>query len=256
MGKFDLLFRMNILLINFGSKLLGFIRSFNLCNRRLLKKNISITKNNKKCSILGLGPSLNKLDFSLIEDSDIICVNRFSIFAEEKKINVVPKIYILLDNYFFNEGLALTKNFIKKYSETQFILNLKFKNKIKDCENVYFVGTNNSIIKKRDKLSLLKNLHFGNNVLHSALEIAFALNYEEVQLFGCDFNSFCKYRQVHCYNDELAKSQNIKHYDELFNYSFSHFVHTKLNEYATYNGIKVINYSEGSILDAYTRGTI
>ena len=76
------------------------------------------------------------------------------------------------------------------------------------------------------------------------------MGYKDINLLGCDFNSFASTKQNHCYDDK-APARLYPMYEELFAYSFAAKDHTDLQQYAMKLGCRIVNRTEGSLIDAY-----
>lgn len=257
MDKFELLFKFNIFFLNV---VLIFFRlkryTFNLKTKRELKKNKFLyqIERKKRCYILGLGPSLIKENLESL-NGDIIVVNRFYKIKEANKINV--KYYVITDNEFYiGNAFNELKEAITFFPKAVFIFNNKYKEIIKkeygEQSRFYFIENCNSVLPDKRKLRVEKPLPISLNCVCTALFIALALQYPEIILLGCDFNSFAKSEMAHCY-DEKNKKRIWKLYYELFCYSFVSKVHDKINEYALYNNLKIINKTPMSLLDSYPK---
>lgn len=258
MEKYDVLFSLNKLIFNVYGKVLN-IRRYPLLrqDKKLLKKNKELKKikKSKHCFIIGLGPSLKNVDFKKL-DGDIIVTNRF--FKVEGTEHINPILYVFSDNDFFNGKCDNDLNLaIKKYPNTQFILNGQYSDSIrkrfpKNDNFFYFYSWNGFLKGKKDKIDCCKVLPMSNNVVCTAIYAALYMQYDEIVLLGCDFNSFASTKAVHAYKENDDKRLWTMS-SELFQYSFAADLHTQLNIYANLNNQKIINATNGSLIDAYER---
>jgi hypothetical protein len=107
------------------------------------------------------------------------------------------------------------------------------------------------LVTKKMKLNLCKEIPIMPNVILSAIYISMALGYDEIKLFGVDFNLFCELRQSHCYADDYVDDYSLT--DNLFLYSFVSHFHEELNAYANINSIRINNMNEDSLLQSYNK---
>ena len=88
------------------------------------------------------------------------------------------------------------------------------------------------------------------NVVGAAILTLMLMGYKNINLLGCDFNSFASTTQEHCYQD-YSKARLYPLYQELFAYSFAAKDHTDLSLLAEKMGCRITNRTKGSLIDAY-----
>lgn len=257
MGKFDFLFELDRCILGIGGRLLSLSRiplyiknSSSLRNNKMLKQK----KNVEKCYVCGLGPSLRNIDLSKL-DGDTIVVNRFYKFPNN--FHFKPTFYCLIDEGFYNgESVNDLRKAFTQYPNTCFVLNGKYKRLInrmfKEKSDVYYAFIGNGYLNKHSSIDFTKILPIVNNVVLFSILLALFLEYKEIILLGCDFNSFASLKPSHCYKDK-EKERKWSMAFELFIYSFAADLHMRLNEYAVLHNIKIINATKGSLIDAYPR---
>ena len=254
MDKYTLLFKLDKMFIDFlclGMTITRF--PFFVKNRGARKRNVKLMeyKCSKKCYILGLGPSLKNVDLSLL-DGDVIATNRFINFEGGK--GVTPKYYVLADKAFYEKDIELTQKAMEKFPETAFVFDGKYsgnKNFI-NKNNVFYAYMWQGYCNSKRKMDFTKRLPQLGNVVCLAISLAIYCGYEEIYLLGCDFNSFASQKAIHCYEEKDSGRLWTMSY-ELFCYSFVSDIHNELNKIANKKGLKIINITEGSLIDAYVK---
>lgn len=256
MGKYDLLFRMNIVVQDLGGKLLHIKRiPYLIGERKSLKKNSELFQKKKsdKCYIIGLGPSLKKINLGLL-DGDTIATNRFFRVDQEKAIT--PTFYIFMDDAFYcGSAVDDLKTACREYPNTAFILNGKYH---RESETIlppgtyaYYMYAWKGLFSGKEKLAMDRVMPAFGNVACCAIAVALSLGYKEILLLGCDFNSFATQKPEHAYYEDASRNKLRSLADELFCYSFEADLHNVFAKYAQKNGIKIKNGSEGSLIDSY-----
>lgn len=258
MGKFEKLFKLNKVFFKLYGLLL-YVKRFNLLlrNRQEIKGNVEIKKQKRsnKCFIIGLGPSLKNIDLSKL-DGDIIVTNRFNLV--ENAENFDPVAYVIIDNLFYNrEYKKDLLEAIKAFPGTFFVFNGTYKNnldkKILDkTKHAFIYYWNGFLDGERDNIDLTKVLPIMSNVTCAAEFVALYMGYSEINLLGCDFNSFASLKKNHVYKDD-NEDRLWTMSNELFQYSFAADLHCQLDKYSRKHGQRIYNITEGSLIDAYER---
>lgn len=226
------------------------------------KKYLNINEN-KRCFIIGTGPSINELDDNFIKylkKEDIIAVNSF--FKIEKLCQVTPKYYALIDDVFWRESwvfgfkdvLNHYKNgnvmFITDYRSKKILDNLEF------SENTIFLHSKKFPASKIS-CDISKNLHVGINVISSCIQTALFLGYKEIYLLGCDYNSFATIQDEHAYDDSDEIYEIKDRLGMLLSfYTHATRIHYLLRDLANQRMVKIINLTQNSLLDAYPKKNI
>lgn len=256
MGKFETLFKLDLIAQDIYGNAITLMRKISTHNlKHLMKKNIEL-KNQREssiCNILGLGPSLKYVDYKHLE-GDIIVVNRFHKFD---KGEIKPTFYILSDGAFFQEPLIdeLVEMY-NLYPQTIFLLDGMsydiIKKKLPDDDRVYYIFNGGGVFNHKKHNDYSKWVPIKYNVVAEAIGVAMYMNYEEIHLYGCDFNSFASQKAVHCY-EEVDNNRLISLSFELFCYSFAAYIHSELSQYAKEHNIHIINNTKESLIDSYIR---
>jgi hypothetical protein len=165
---------------------------------RLVGLGVVLTENEKKlqsfrdkhkgerCFIIGNGPSLNKLDLTLMKGEITFGVN--GIYLNQEKMGFLPTYYVIED-YLIAEDRASEINDLKgpiKFVPT--FLDYTLKN---DSNTVNF----NAYMNYSDKLfeplfsdDCLRKIGVGGSVTFMCLQLAFYMGFDEVYMIGFDHN--------------------------------------------------------------------
>lgn len=254
------LFRLNLRIFDIG----GIIKriQFYLFKHKLfsvLDRNLLLVKpenSTKKAYVCALGPSLKQVDLNKI-DGDILVVNRFFKIGKEYP-NIVPTYYVMLDYGFNNpDNIDDFRTAINTYAPkgTIFILN----SKLSDVPQLSGINPNQLFFIScfDGRTRLYKNYRINGiipayqNVVGASIMMLMLMGYKDINLLGCDFNSFASRQQVHCYHDQ-STTRLYTMSQELFAYAFAAKEHEELQLYAQKLGVKITNSTRGSLIDAYT----
>lgn len=243
---------------------------FNICSdiyffiskdlNTILKNNVRFNHlhDNNRCFIIGTGPSINNIDNRYIDTlkSEIVFgVNSF--YKSEKLIDIVPKYYVLMDNNYWNK-YSYTFNDIKYFYKDNcptFITDIRARSIIKDIPESIFIYAKNYPI-NYSRYSLGKNISAVMNVVGFSILSAMFMGFSEIYLLGCDYNLFCSLKHNHCYpdGDHYSPSNTLSFY--LKYYHITTEAHYAISRTARRDGFKIVNLTEGSLLDAYERDDI
>ncbi|MFV8322668.1 6-hydroxymethylpterin diphosphokinase MptE-like protein [Flavobacterium sp. LB3P21] len=165
---------------------------------RLAGLRIIFTKNEKKlqsfknkhkgerCFIIGNGPSLNKLDLTLLKGETTFGVN--GIYLNQEKMGFLPTYYVIED-YLIAEDRASEINELNgpvKFVPTFLDYTLK-----KDCNTVNFnayINYSDKIFKPLFSDNCLRKIGVGGSVTFMCLQLAFYMGFDEVYMIGFDHN--------------------------------------------------------------------
>lgn len=259
MGKFNTLFKCNIAAQDVYGRLITLYRKATVRGwRQLINNNRKLRdfKKTDRCFVIGLGPSLKDVDLSKITDDSIV-VNRFNVFDEGK---FSPTFYMLSDSAFFVEPLnELLEPMYNTYPNTKFIFDGMFykeiKKKIPEDSRVFYTFSGNGVFNHKRAIDYTEWSSVKYNVVAGAIAMAMYLGYSEIVLLGCDFNSFASPKAIHCYK-EKNDTRLISLSFELFCYSFAAYAHNELSEYAEQHGVRIVNATKGSLIDAYEKADL
>lgn len=257
MSRFGVLFELDKLLITAAGKLLSLtrIRKYMLL-RSILNKNRALLscKRSDLCYVIGLGPSLRQVDIEAL-DGDLIVVNRFNRFDVYGKCQ--PLYYCIIDEAFFTaDAVSELEDAFEKYPNANFILNANYSHNLRISreqeKNTFYSCLWNGWLGHSRRFDFTKNLPIFPNVIGFAIALAIYVGYKEIRLIGCDYNSFASTSSVHCYKENV-RSRKWSMAFELFSYAFTTDMHYQLNRISQRYGVRILNATAGSLLDAYER---
>lgn len=223
-----------------------------------LKRNVELKnyKSSDKVYVCGNGPSLKKVNFDEL-DGDTIVLNDFWRMAE--KFKTPPTYYIVNDEAYaldvFKERMLGVLNCCPTNPHV-FAINMGpsiDKNYSDYSTNIFYYNPIGRTFKSYYGIDFTKCTHYVWNVVSSAIQLAIYLGYKEIFLLGCDYSLFASHHLQHCYDKEGEKRSHISTNmrDVLYKYSFTTHLHYQIAEYARIHGIKIINMTSASLLDAY-----
>ncbi len=133
----------------------------------------------QKAIIIGNGPSLNKVDFSLLEKARVFAfgLNKINLLFE--KTSFRPDCIVSMNRYVLEQN----RDF---YSQTEIplFLNATHHRKIRFRKNVIFLNFANEPRKFARDCSI--SMTQGHTVTYAALQLAFHMGFTKVGLIGCD----------------------------------------------------------------------
>ncbi|MCL2875144.1 MAG: DUF115 domain-containing protein [Betaproteobacteria bacterium] len=209
----------------------------------------------ERCFILGTGPSLAGLtceQVGSLSKETVFAVN--SIFKVYVVSSITPRYYALLDNNYWGVSKGTFVEVVEKYNNAPpvIITDIRAKTLVPNgVESILIYSKNYPA--KRIRCDLSGNMSLTLNVVGSSILSAIYMGFNEVYLLGCDYNLFCSRIGTHCYNDD-AEIKELPSYNLAFYLKYYHLItefHYLISALAQRNGVKIINLTEGSLLDAY-----
>ena len=173
-------------------KLINLLRilkcNFNVNNS--LNEYIKLNKNlyrDKKCLIIGNGPSLNIDDLARV-NKEIFTFAFNKIYLLENKLNWFPNFYMVDDSLVYNQNTSDIQNYLNflPNSSTAFFP-FHFHDKFKG--NIYRFNYVNpiSLYKPMFSLNPHKRIYSGQTVTFSALQLLISLGFKKIYFIGMDF---------------------------------------------------------------------
>ncbi len=232
--------------------------------RNIIKKNQRFRgiHKDKRCFILGTGPSLNTLNSTHIDclkHEYIFGVN--SLYKSKLSPVIVPQYYVLMDNLYWEQWNQTFSEVQSKYKENPpiFITDLRAKSIVDKIDtqqkSVYIYSKKFPTNEMSEKID--GNIYAAMNVISYSILSAMFMGFKEIYLLGCDYNAFCTAGKGHCYDDESETAQvnyNLAFYLRFYWLTTEfHYLIAKLGKK---RGISIVNLTCDSLLDAYPRENV
>lgn len=219
--------------------------------KKYLNKNADLKNKyaGQRCYILGNGPSIRSVDMNLLKDKYTFVVNKF--YKSDSYIPLNPTFHCIYDKYIFAECKKDIESIIgAKNSRTIFLLSRRAIGEIDD-ERCRFVYSTLLPVSEKCRCDLTKNANTYLNVIPFAISCALYMGFSEIILLGCDFSIFASRKESHFYDNgsDIKRSESL--YQDLQGHAIVCCQHDYLNKYAFKHGVKIINVTEGSLLDVY-----
>ncbi len=223
----------------------------------LAKRNTELReyKTSDKCYICGNGPSLKKVNLEDLDGDTIVMNDHWRIAGNYK---ATPTYYIVNDEAYgmdaFKERMQGVLDCFPDIPHL-FASNIgrAIDAKFSDAStNIYYYNPIGRTFKHTYEIDFTKVTYCVWNVVTTAIELAVYLGYKEIYLIGCDYSLFASKYMTHAYDKDGVKvACPIKLGDMLYKYSFTTHIHYEMAQYARKHGIKIINLTSESLLDAY-----
>ena len=201
---------------------------------------------NKRCFIIGTGPSLKMEDLDTLYDNNEICFSMNNIFHSFNKTNWKPQYYVVTDYEFIKDGQVLS-NVLEP---------LKF---ISDCCQPFWdKNQDDSILRfhtqyemfqgKKPKFSsnFAQKSYLGATVAFTCIQLAVYMGCSEIYLLGIDCNYLKNSSVNYFYNQDTEDS-----FDHGTDYMVMAYQSAK--EYADMHGIDILNATRGGALEVFKR---
>lgn len=223
-------------------------------------KNIKTLKNihlNKRCFIIGNGPSLTTMDLDKLKNEITFAFNRIYFIFD--KTDWRPTYYCSEDD----KTIFKSKEEINelKIENKFFPVNFPWDYKIHFNNAMYYIfkfGDRSE--EPRFSENIVKGIYWGNTVAYTAIQIAVYMGIKEIYLLGVDHN-FSKMvnDKGEIVIDETAKDYFSEKYntdkDDLYipNVEISTRAFTAAKGYADKHNIKIYNATRGGKLEVFER---
>ena len=224
---------------------------------KLASRNVELKrfKKSDKCYICGNGPSLKKVNLDELDGDTIVMNDHWRIAGNYK---TPPTFYIINDEAYGDDELKermlgvlnccperphliasnIGKAIDEKYSDNH-------------ANIFYFNPIGRTFNHKRD-IDFTKLTYYLWNVVTTSIQLAIYLGYKEIYLLGCDYSLFASRYMQHAYDKDGQKVEcPVILRDMLYKYSFTTHIHYELAQYARNHGVKIVNLTSESLLDAY-----
>ena len=240
--------------LNFISNI---VYAFNFKLRKVLSRNSRLKGNGKRCFILGNGPSIRNVDLNQLQDEDTVTVNFFYDHGNNK--GFVSKYYLAVDTAFYSgDPLEYLKKVHTDYPSLQMILKYDaFRSgAFTEEDNIHFIYAKLFQYKNLIRADCTKNMTAAINVVCQCIQVALHLGYKEIYLLGCDFSQYASLRPGHFYQPEAGLPRVTSMGSDAKWSAKVHYHHYALKKYADKQGVRIINLTPGSLIDAYPRDTL
>jgi len=254
------------------SKNVNFIKHFFFTLRfRLVGIGIYLTKNEKKirsfqnlhqgkrCFIIGNGPSLNKVDLTLLKDELTFGVN--GIYLNYEKMGFYPTYYVIED-YLIAEDRSEEINSLEKsfkFIPSYLDYTLK-KNKSSVNFNAY-INYREEPFKPVFSENCARKICVGGSVTYMCLQLAYFMGFKEIYLIGFDHNYPKLDQGKNSVITNLSEDEN--HFTPNY-YRKGERLHDPnvlrmekgfetANKFLTKNGVNVYNVTPGGQLEVFKR---
>ncbi len=201
---------------------------------------------NKRCFIIGTGPSLRMEDLDVLYDNNEVCFSMNNIFRCFNKTKWRPQYYVVTDYEFIRDGQVL----INVPESTKFI---------SDCCHVFWEkNQDDSILKfhtqyemfqgRKPKFSpnFAQKSYLGATVAFACMQLAVHMGFTEIYLLGID----CSYLKDSSGN--YFYSQDTKDNQE-HGTDYMVMAYQSAREYADAHNIKILNATRGGELEVFKR---
>ncbi|MCR5460253.1 MAG: DUF115 domain-containing protein [Acetatifactor sp.] len=230
----------------------------------------------QRCFIIGNGPSLAKQNISCLRNEKIFTVNQ--IMRSELYNDLNSEFHVIMDPLYFSGNInesqkeSVLENLKKIHPNTECFFPVKsmhffeenpfdhFRQNFIYCE--YLMQRN-----EKRPVDLTKCCFAYSNVVQFAIEIAIYMGFSSIYLLGCDMTGYKEIEQfatgvfneqTHIYYENKKMMENTLHKDRTCEKWFAGFAkmfedYGLLYSYARRKNIKLINLTEGGILDSLPR---
>ncbi|ATB64103.1 DUF115 domain-containing protein [Pseudomonas mosselii] len=229
--------------------------------KKLLEKNRAYENKHQgeRCFILGTGPSLSELSGGQIETlkrERTFGLN--SLYKADIGKAVRPDYYALVDNNYWEVHQHTYAEVAQAYGAQApvFITDPRAKPVVdsvdRELDAIYVYAKKYPV--SEVSLELHRGIHGLMNVVSVCIVSAMYMGFKEIYLLGCDYNAFCSFGRGHCYDDDdelAAVTYNLAFYLKYYHLTTEfHYLIAKL---AKKHGVKIVNLTDVSLLDAYPR---
>lgn len=214
---------------------------------------------NKRCFIIGNGPSLKPEDLELLKNEITFGANKiYNIFNETKWR---PTYYLVQDPVTLN-NIKENIEYVKS-SKTFISFTAKIKSRFYNtAKNIVYFYINSMNYPEKDPYfskNVSKEISEGYTVTYSAIQFASYFGFKEIYLLGVDFN----YSITIDENGQIIQNNNIKNYfgkssdnnvpDSVPNLVYNLKAFKAAKDYADINNIKIYNATRGGNLNVFER---
>jgi hypothetical protein len=241
----------------------------------LLKMNVCYKDihRGQRCFILGNGPSLSKVDLSLLKEEITFTVNDLFYHEDFEKINTTY--HLFADPFYFSRVEDLMKKLTEKASPSRIFIEGSGYQAVAerglDCEHPISFYANGIEVEdlKFLPIDMCDFLPYFCTVVQSAIAVAAYMGFTQIYLLGCDctgilnFIDRMKGREVTNYAFTIPAEEEIRQprFHTTCEHMFFEWHHIFksyriLDEVLKKKDVKLINLTEDGILDSLEKGNL
>lgn len=157
----------------------------------------------ESCFIIGNGPSLNKMDLSVLNDYYTFGLNKIYLIFE--KVDLKLSYHVTINPYVIEQGFKEIQD-LKCPSFIPLHVGKKYFKELENIENIFYMKTGRLRSFQRD---ISQPIFEGYTVTYVAMQIAFYMGFEQVCLIGVDHNFKAKGNPNEV---QTLKGEDINHF--------------------------------------------
>ena len=217
---------------------------------------------NKKCFIIGNGPSITGQDLTLLRDEFTFVVNSFILHNRIKDIN--PKYYCMIDPQIWSGKFPLERleAIEKQLPDTTIFLRYEAKSFIENNalfknHKIHYIYDHAHLYEKDFKnIDASKCMPSSINVVLCCIMLAVHMGFSNIYLVGCD-STLLYPKQDHFYKGGESSSE-IHNYAErmekgLYSTAYMFTSYRILRDYCKNLNVNIFNATDGGILEVFPR---
>lgn len=259
-------------------------RSFNYKKyKEMLNRNISFQNaySGKRCFVLGNGPSLKTLDFSLLEKEIVFTVNQLPRNPQFDKLKT--NFHFWADSRFFeldenneeDQELLDVMKMVAHDGNNPFVfyeldaIDMIKKYRLDEILNIYYFSLQPydfATFVQKKAIDITKPMPNNPTVIHTIIAMAVDMGFSEIYLLGCDCTGFVNMPNARLkkadtaeYNYKISENEKKRMEkvalqtsvrDELMSYVKLFDRYSLLLDYCNKHNVKLYNATKNSLLDS------
>lgn len=222
----------------------------------------------KSCFLIGCGPSIKQQKLSKLKGQNVIGLSTFYYHPDYADLNIIADIFtgytLHKDNYnmdewmhYFNEMYKNCKSEIFLHEDDYDFIKNKLNIDLEKKTNYYKTRSDiHNILEFTPSID--KEIYAGQNIAIFAIQIAISMGFKQIYLIGLDHDWI--YRLINKSQTKFHESKSDFSIANQDKFSFWIKVYHKLwsdyeyiKKYAEKKNVKIINLTEGGVLDVFDR---